>query len=135
MEIANLRKEIKRLETESKNFQLDYDEKCKELNKLQRNLDEIDELREKYITCEQKLNIQIKTNNSMQDKLLQLQSELASRLNTNGSNFISNEASTYENIIDNLKFIIHEQLALRNNNAQGEIDDLKYKVTISHISY
>ena len=67
----------------------------------------------------------------MQDNLVQLQNYLVS--NGYQAKPSTSETSSYENIIDNLKFIVKEQLALRNvRSTQHEVDDLKLKVNISH---
>lgn len=117
-----MRKQIKQLELDSKKTELDYSLKCEEVVRLQRSQTEVDSLRDKYMTSQQELDLQIKINKSIQEKLFQLQCELATKLPGLSP---SGEAS-YESIIENLKFIIHEQLQYRTN--QAELDELKHKV-------
>lgn len=127
-EISLLNKEIKKIEIELNNSHLDYRLKCDEINRLQRSITEFDELKERYIDTEHKLNMQIKASQIVQDKLHQLQNDLISKGLTLETNLMSSNDSNYENIIDNLKFIIHENLNLRNSTTQNEIDELKFKV-------
>lgn len=128
-DISLMNKDIKKLEIELNSSRLDYRVKCDEIDRLHRSLVELDELKEKYSDTEHKLNNQIKTSQHVQEKLHQLQNELISKGFANETNFISNSADTnYENIIDNLKYIIHEHLNLRNLSTQNEIEELRLKV-------
>lgn len=128
---------MKKYEVESKRLEIDLNLKCEEVTRLKRSIAEIDDLREKYITCEQKLDYQVKTNQGMQEKLYQLQSELASRgfisLGQQHSPSSSTSEASYENIIENFKFII-SQLSVRSSSSQTEIDELKLKVNIFHFN-
>ncbi|RMZ96888.1 hypothetical protein BpHYR1_035867 [Brachionus plicatilis] len=128
-EISLMNKDIKKLEIELNSSRLDYRVKCDEIDRLQRSLVELDDLKEKYSDTEHKLNYQIKSSQHVQDKLHQLQNELISKGFANDANFISNSTdSNYENIIDNLKYIIHEHLNLRNLSTQNEIEELRLKI-------
>lgn len=113
---------------DSKKLEMDFGLKCDEVTRLQRSLGEIDELREKYMECEQKLNFYVKKNQTMQEKLSQLQSDLAANgIVTPSSHQLSATAeASYENIIENLKFIIQEHF--RNSTTQSELEELKHKV-------
>lgn len=128
-DISLMNKDIKKLEIDLNSSRLDYKVKCDEIERLQRSLVELDELKEKYSETEHKLSNQIKTSQHVQDKLYQLQNELISKGFANDANFISNSTDVnYENIIDNLKYIIHEHLNLRNLSTQNEIEELRLKV-------
>jgi chromosome segregation ATPase len=130
-EINQLRKQVKQLELDSKKLEIDYSLKCDEASRLQRSLSEIDELREKCITCEQKLDYQVKTNKTMQEKLYQLQLELVSKMPNQPQQIIPSATdASYESIIDDLKFIIHQQIAYRNPSPLADVEELKHKVYI-----
>lgn len=126
-ELINLSKELKKTKNDFASCQLNYDLKCDEVKRLQQHINELNDFKERFHVNEQKLSTQIKTNQIMQDNLVQLQNYLTSKgYQTNSP---TSESSSYENIIENLKFIVKEQFALRNvRNSQSEIDDLKLKV-------
>lgn len=123
-------KELNRARVESKSYQLDLNLKFDEVNRLQKTTTDLSDLKEKFYATEQKLNAQLKKNQMMQDKLSQLQNELIAKGLTSSEVKTTNE-STYENIIENLKFIIQEQFVLRTTNSQNDIDELKFKVNLN----
>ena len=126
--MLNLSRELKKTKSDMVDCQLNYDLKCDEVKRLQQRISEISEYKDKFYTSEQKLATQIKTNQIMQDNLVQLRNYLVSKGYQADS---TSESSSYENIIDNLKFIVKEQLALRNvRTTQSEVDDLKLKVML-----
>ena len=126
-ELLSLGKELKRYKSDLANSKLNYELKCDEVKRLQQHINELNEIKEKFHVNEQKLSTQIKTNQLMQENLVQLQNYLTSK--GYQTNLPASETLSYENIIDNLKFIVKEQFALRNvRNSQSEIDDLKLKV-------
>ena len=128
-ELNNLSKELKKCKGDLANSQLSYELKCDEVKRLQQHINELNDIKERFNTSEQKLNSQIKTNQLMQENLVQLQNYLTSK--GYQTNLPASETLSYENIIENLKFIVKEQFALRNvRNSQSEIDDLKLKVHI-----
>lgn len=131
-----MRQQVKELEVDSKRLQIDLNSKNDEVMRLKRSVAEIDELREKYVVCEQKLDYQVKVNKTMQEKLFQLQGELAAKgffqgqkhqqQHSSPSSSITAETS-YESIFENFKLII-TQMSARNMSSQSEVDDLKQKV-------
>ena len=115
---------------ETPNQQLDLDLKTEELGRLKKEISGLSEYKEKFHSSEQKVELQMKKNQRMQDKLFQLQTEINSSI---GDNFakqtlLGSNETTYESIIDNLKFIIQEQMALRTTNTQKDVTELKFKV-------
>lgn len=131
-----MRQQVKELEVDSKRLQIDLNSKNDEVMRLKRSVAEIDELRGNYVVCEQKLDYQVKVNKTMQEKLFQLQSELAAKgffqgqkhlQHSSPSSSITAEAS-YESIFENFKLII-TQMSARNMSSQSEVDDLKQKVS------
>jgi len=126
-ELLSLSKELKKFKNDFASCQLNYELKCDEVKRLQQHINELNDIKERFHVNEQKLNTQIKTNQVMQDNLVQLQNYLTAK--GYQTNLPASETQSYENIIENLKFIVKEQFALRNvRNSQSEIDDLKLKV-------
>ena len=121
----NLSKEYNKARLEQQSIQLDYDLKCDEVGRLKKYINDLNVLRENNYLIEQKLDAQTKINQAMQDKLAQLQADLNAKGYQTAS---SNEMSSYENIIDNLKFIIQEKFALKHSASQTELDELRFKV-------
>jgi hypothetical protein len=112
--------------------------------RLQKVLEELIELKEKYYATEQKLNSQEKKNLMMQEKLTQFQNDLLTKdqdhliaTHLNNLNLNNNETllTSQENIIDSLKQTIQEQFALRNASAQSVVEDLKFKVDFKIILF
>lgn len=112
--------------------------------RLQKVLEELIELKEKYYATEQKLNSQEKKNLMMQEKLTQFQNDLLTKdqdhliaTHLNNLNLNNNETllTSQENIIDSLKQTIQEQFALRNASAQSVVEDLKFKVDFEIILF
>jgi hypothetical protein len=134
-----LNKEIHRFKMELPNQQLEFDLKVDEIARLKKELTELAECRERSYASEQKLESQVKKTQRMKDKLIQLQTEINSSINGGsgggggGGGFFAKQSlgasETYESIIDNLKFIIQEQLALRSSSSQNETTELKFKVS------
>ena len=127
------------MKVEFQNTQLDFSLKCDEATRLQRLVDEMIDLKERYNLCEQKLCTQEKNNLIMKEKLAQLQNDLLNKdqdymLATHLKNIKINNSeelrSSQDIIIDNLKSTIQEQFALRNASAQSDIEDLKFRVKI-----
>jgi len=132
-----LNKELTKTRVEFQNNQLDLSLKHDETIRLQKVLEELIEVKEKYYSTEQKLNCQEKKNLMMQEKLNQLQNDLLTKdkdhliaTHLNNLNLNNNETllTSQENIIDSLKQTIQEQFALRNASAQSVVEDLKFKV-------
>lgn len=128
-----------KIRVEFQNTQLDLSLKSDETTRLQKVLEEMIELKERYNVCEQKLCQQEKKNLIMKEKLTQLQNDilnkdqdymLATHLNNIKINNNEQFKSSHGNIIDNLKQTIQEQFALRNASAQSDIEDLKFKVSL-----
>ncbi len=122
---------------EFQNTQLDYNLKCDETNRLQKVLEELIELKEKFHTTQQKLNQTENRNLLIQEKLNQLQNDLINKnqdhliaTHLNNLNLNNNETliASQENLIENLKHNIQEQFAIRNASAQHDIEELKFKV-------
>jgi hypothetical protein len=115
---------------ETPNQKLELDLKVDEISRLKKELTELTEYKEKSYISEQKLESQVKKNQRMKDRLVQLQTEINSSIGSFGvySKHTLGTNETYESIIDNLKFIIQEQLALKSSHAQSEINELKTKV-------
>jgi predicted RNase H-like nuclease (RuvC/YqgF family) len=133
-EISSLNKEVNKFKTEViPNQQRELDLRTDEIGRLRRELAELDSA---STSSEQKIDTQVKRNQRMKDKLVQLQTEINSLINggaaarqqTTLNSSGNSEAATYESIIENLKFIIQEQLALRNTNSQNDLTELKFKV-------
>ena len=132
-----MNKELTKTRVEFQNNQLDLSLKHDETIRLQKVLEELIEVKEKYYSTEQKLNCQEKKNLMMQEKLNQLQNDLLTKdkdhliaTHLNNLNLNNNETllTSQENIIDSLKQTIQEQFALRNASAQSVVEDLKFKV-------
>jgi hypothetical protein len=122
---------LTRTRIEAQNYKLDFELKTDEVNRLQKVINDLNELREQFYATEQKLNMQTKMNQSMQDKLAQLQNELVARgfeANVVEKPHSNHNDISNDNIIDNLKLIIQEQLFLKNASSRNDIEDLKFKV-------
>ncbi len=112
-------------------YKFDLDFKSDELRRLNAQLGELNEYREKYYENEHELNMQLKTNQQMKDKLEQFKNELVVSNDLLNNHTPTGSASTsYENIIENLKWIIQEQIALKNvSTNQQDVDQYKRKIS------
>lgn len=128
-----MNKELTRTRIEAQNYKLDFELKTDEVNRLQKVINDMNELREKYYSTEQKLNNQTRINQNMQEKLTQLQNELIAKgFEINMMSQSNQNEQSNDIMIDNLKMIIQEQLLLKNAVSRTDIEDLKYKVRISN---
>ena len=92
-------------------------------------MNEFREFKENYILNEERLNSQKKKNERMQAKLICLQNDLLSKdIEINNASMISRNEPSQETTIDNLKFLIQEQLNDRKAAALNEIEELKFTV-------
>ncbi len=127
-----MNKELTRTRIEAQNYKLDFELKTDEVNRLQKVINDMNELREKYYSTEQKLNNQTRINQNMQEKLTQLQNELIAKgFEINMMSQSNQNEQSNDIMIDNLKMIIQEQLLLKNAVSRTDIEDLKYKVRVN----
>ena len=127
-----MNKELSKTKIEYENIRVDYKMKYDEVNRLQKKIIELEELREKYHLTEHQLSSQMKASRMLQEKLAALQNELLEKSIdemplTMRSLTFQNEVS-YETIVEDLKAVIQEQFANRNGALMKEISELKAKV-------
>lgn len=109
------------------NYQLDLNLKTDETNRLQRTVNDLGQFRERYYELEQQLNSQLKANQVIQEKLMQLQGELLERGGELSLVYKSEHANA-DRIVDNIRVILQEQLAVRSSSTQKELDEMESKI-------
>lgn len=109
--------------------QVQLDLKSEEIERLTKELDKMKEYKQKCETIEQKLEVQLRKNSILHDRVVQLNKEINSMdiPSLKDFNIYSDPEShdNHENLIKSFKFLVQE---LKNANSQPDTEILRFKV-------